>query len=202
GASWRARSPTSSWVSAATRRCRPSWRRACDASRRWCTSRMPPPASSTGSPCAWAPGRRCRSRGPRPGARGSRATPGGAAPRRVGGNGGGGEVGAGRRRPDPSRPLVTVFGGSLGAGTITDAALGLYERWRDRADVPVHHVTGSRNYEACSARLAAVRRPSDRLDYELVGYEEHMERPYAPTPAPVGRAAPTTLPPRGAPPVP
>ncbi len=69
------------------------------------------------------------------------------------------EIAAVRRDPDPARPLVTVFGGSLGAGRINDAALGLYERWRDRADVAVHHVTGPRNHEACAARLAAARRP-------------------------------------------
>ena len=103
------------------------------------------------------------------------------------------EVAAVRRRPDPARPLVAVFGGSLGAGTINEAALRLYERWRDRADVAVHHVTGPRNYESCSARLAAVRRPSDRLDYALVGYEEHMERLYARTSVAVCRAGAITV---------
>jgi UDP-N-acetylglucosamine:LPS N-acetylglucosamine transferase len=86
-----------------------------------------------------------------------------------------------------------VFGGSLGAGTLNDAALGLYERWRDRADVAVHHVTGPRNHEACAARLAAARRPSDTLRYELVGYEDHMERLYARTTLAVCRAGAITV---------
>ena len=103
------------------------------------------------------------------------------------------EVASVRREPDPSRPLVTVFGGSLGAGTINDAALGLYDRWRDRTDVAVHHVTGSRNVEACSERLTAVRRPSDRLDYELIGYEDHMERIYARTSVALCRAGAITV---------
>jgi UDP-N-acetylglucosamine--N-acetylmuramyl-(pentapeptide) pyrophosphoryl-undecaprenol N-acetylglucosamine transferase len=103
------------------------------------------------------------------------------------------EVAATRRDPDPDNPLVTVFGGSLGAGTINDAALGLYERWRDRADVAVHHVTGPRNYDACAARLAATRRPGDKLRYELVGYEEHMERLYARTTMAVCRAGAITV---------
>lgn len=103
------------------------------------------------------------------------------------------EMAAVRRLPDPSRPLVTVFGGSLGAGRINDAALGLYERWRDRDDLTVHHVTGSRNYEECSARLATARRPSDRLDYELVGYEDHMERLYARTSVAVCRSGAITV---------
>lgn len=104
-----------------------------------------------------------------------------------------GEVAAVRREPDPSRPLVTAFGGSLGAGTINDAALGLYDRWRDRVDVAVHHVTGTRNYDACSARLTALRRPSDRLDYTLVGYEDHMERIYARTSVALCRAGAITV---------
>ena len=103
------------------------------------------------------------------------------------------EVTAVRREPDPLHPLVTVFGGSLGAGTINDAVLGLYERWRDRADPTVHHVTGSRNYEACSARLSAIRRPSDRLHYELVDYEDHMEHLYARTSIAVCRAGAITV---------
>lgn len=103
------------------------------------------------------------------------------------------EVATVRRDPDPAHPLVTVFGGSLGAGTINDAVLGLYDRWRDRADLTVHHVTGSRNYEACSSSLAAVRHPSDRLHYELVGYEDHMERLYARTSVAVCRAGAITV---------
>jgi UDP-N-acetylglucosamine--N-acetylmuramyl-(pentapeptide) pyrophosphoryl-undecaprenol N-acetylglucosamine transferase len=103
------------------------------------------------------------------------------------------EVAAVRRNPDPSRPLVTVFGGSLGAGTINDAALGLYDRWRNRDDVAVHHVTGRRNFDACAARLAADRRPFDRLEYELVDYEEHMERLYAQTSVALCRAGAITV---------
>jgi UDP-N-acetylglucosamine--N-acetylmuramyl-(pentapeptide) pyrophosphoryl-undecaprenol N-acetylglucosamine transferase len=103
------------------------------------------------------------------------------------------KVAAVRRDPDPACPLVSVFGGSLGAGRLNDAALGLYDRWRDRADVAVHHVTGPRNYEECSARLAAARRPSDKLQYELVGYEDHMERLYARTTLAVCRAGAITV---------
>jgi UDP-N-acetylglucosamine--N-acetylmuramyl-(pentapeptide) pyrophosphoryl-undecaprenol N-acetylglucosamine transferase len=103
------------------------------------------------------------------------------------------EVAAVRRDPDPARPLVTVFGGSLGAGRLNDAALGLYDRWRNRTDVAVHHVTGPRNYEESSARLAAARRPSDKLQYELVGYEDHMERLYARTTLAVCRAGAVTV---------
>jgi UDP-N-acetylglucosamine--N-acetylmuramyl-(pentapeptide) pyrophosphoryl-undecaprenol N-acetylglucosamine transferase len=103
------------------------------------------------------------------------------------------EIAAVRRDPDRARPLVTVFGGSLGAGRLNDASLGLYDRWRDRADVAVHHVTGPRNYDECAARLAGARRLGDSLHYELVGYEAHMETLYARTTLAVCRAGAITV---------
>lgn len=91
------------------------------------------------------------------------------------------EVVATRRSPaDP--PLLAVVGGSLGAGRLNDVALGLYDRWRDRADVAVRHVAGPKHVDACAQRLAALRAPDDRLAYELVGFEDDM-------PALYGRAA-------------
>jgi UDP-N-acetylglucosamine--N-acetylmuramyl-(pentapeptide) pyrophosphoryl-undecaprenol N-acetylglucosamine transferase len=104
-----------------------------------------------------------------------------------------GEIAATRRAPDPARRLVAVFGGSLGSARINEAGLGLYDRWRDRGDVTVHHVAGPRNYEDCAARLAALRHPGDALRYELVGYEEHMEQLYARTTVAVCRAGAVTV---------
>lgn len=103
------------------------------------------------------------------------------------------EVASTRRAPDPGLPLVAAFGGSLGAGRINDAALELYDRWRDRGDIAVHHVTGPRNYDDCMARLTALRRPGDALRYELVAYEEHMHRLYARTTVAVCRAGAVTV---------
>jgi UDP-N-acetylglucosamine--N-acetylmuramyl-(pentapeptide) pyrophosphoryl-undecaprenol N-acetylglucosamine transferase len=77
---------------------------------------------------------------------------------------------------DPA--LVAVFGGAQGARTINRAALGCYDAWRARTDRAVRHVCGPRNLDACAAELAAQRRSSDVLVYELVGYEEHMDRLY------------------------
>jgi UDP-N-acetylglucosamine--N-acetylmuramyl-(pentapeptide) pyrophosphoryl-undecaprenol N-acetylglucosamine transferase len=88
---------------------------------------------------------------------------------------------------------VTVFGGSLGARRINDAALGLYDRWRDRDDVAVHHVCGSRNLETCQAALAGMRRAGDRLDYTLVGYEHKMGDLYERTALAVCRAGAVTV---------
>jgi undecaprenyldiphospho-muramoylpentapeptide beta-N-acetylglucosaminyltransferase len=85
-------------------------------------------------------------------------------------------------------PLVAVVGGSLGARSVNRAALGLYDRWRDRGDVTIHHVTGTRDYEECSTALAAQRAASDRLSYSLVPFEEHMEVVYTEATLVVSRA--------------
>jgi UDP-N-acetylglucosamine--N-acetylmuramyl-(pentapeptide) pyrophosphoryl-undecaprenol N-acetylglucosamine transferase len=77
------------------------------------------------------------------------------------------------RRPQ-APPLVGVVGASLGAGVLNDAALGLYERWRHRADVAIHHVSGAVHHEACARHLDELRRAGDRLDYTLVPYEHDM----------------------------
>jgi UDP-N-acetylglucosamine--N-acetylmuramyl-(pentapeptide) pyrophosphoryl-undecaprenol N-acetylglucosamine transferase len=103
------------------------------------------------------------------------------------------EIAATRRAPDPDLPLVAVFGGSLGSVRINDAALELYDQWRDRADIAVQHVTGPRNYADCAGRLAALRRPGDALRYELVAYEEHMDQLYARTTVAVCRAGAVTV---------
>jgi UDP-N-acetylglucosamine--N-acetylmuramyl-(pentapeptide) pyrophosphoryl-undecaprenol N-acetylglucosamine transferase len=90
-------------------------------------------------------------------------------------------------------PLIAAFGGALGAGTINHATLGLYERWRDRDDVAVHHVTGPRNEEACATRLASIRRNGDVLDYTLVGYEPDMPDLFARATVAVCRAGAGTV---------
>jgi UDP-N-acetylglucosamine--N-acetylmuramyl-(pentapeptide) pyrophosphoryl-undecaprenol N-acetylglucosamine transferase len=83
------------------------------------------------------------------------------------------------RRPDRDPALVAVFGGAQGARTINRAALGCYELWRARTDLAVRHVCGPRNLDECNAQLAKARRSDDALQYELVGYEEHMDAVYS-----------------------
>ena len=87
------------------------------------------------------------------------------------------EIAAVRREP-VSPTVVAVVGGSLGARRINDAALGAYERWRERRDIVIHHVTGARDYEGCRARLDALRSPGDALEYRLLRYEDHMDHLY------------------------
>lgn len=86
---------------------------------------------------------------------------------------------AGLVREPTSPPMLAIVGGSLGAGSLNAAALGLAGLWRDRDDVAITHVTGPRNYEECEHRFAAVRRAEDRLQYTLVPYEDRLDRLYA-----------------------
>ncbi len=69
---------------------------------------------------------------------------------------------------------VLVFGGSLGALSINQATVGAVERWRDRADLVVHHVVGRRDWPT-------LERPADTgaLVYEAVEYEDEMPRQLA-----------------------
>ena len=90
-------------------------------------------------------------------------------------------------------PLIAIVGGSLGAGTLNDTALGLYDRWRDRSDVAVYHIAGERNLATCAQRLAALRRPGDRLRYDIVGYDEHIDSVYARAALAVCRAGASTV---------
>lgn len=98
-----------------------------------------------------------------------------------------------RRSPDPLRPLVAIFGGSLGAGRINDAALALYDRWRSRTDVAVRHVTGSSGYAACVDRLRELRDGDDKLSYELVEYEDRMDELYTRAAFAICRAGAVTV---------
>ena len=46
------------------------------------------------------------------------------------------------RRHPVTPSLVAVVGGSLGARRVNDATVELADRWRERDDVVIHHVTG------------------------------------------------------------
>ena len=83
------------------------------------------------------------------------------------------------RTPDPHKPLVGIIGGSLGAGRLNDAALGLASRWGMRADVSVRHVTGPRFLESCKSVYESQRSTADLLDFQILGYEEQIETLYS-----------------------
>ena len=82
------------------------------------------------------------------------------------------------RAPDFDPPFVVFVGGSLGARSINNAALELFDRWRARDDVAIHHICGARDFERCDEGLTRLRRPSDVLSYTLVAYEEDMAGRY------------------------
>lgn len=102
-------------------------------------------------------------------------------------------VAATRRAPSVGVTVVAVVGGSLGARRLNEATVDLYDRWRHRDDVAVRHVTGVRDLEVCRDRLAASRRPDDFLAYDMVEYEDHMEKLYECATAMVCRAGAVTV---------
>ena len=89
--------------------------------------------------------------------------------------------------------MLAVVGGSQGAGRLNDVALGLYDRWRARPDVVVRHVAGPKHVEGCRSRLDALRRPEDRLAYELVDFEPDMPALYARSALVLCRSGATTV---------
>ena len=97
------------------------------------------------------------------------------------------------RAPAHDPALLAVYGGAQGARTINRAALGCYDRWRARHDLGVHHVCGPRNLDECRATLDTLRRADDKLQYELVGYEEHMDTLFAHATLAVCRAGAGTI---------
>lgn len=97
------------------------------------------------------------------------------------------------RSPDPTRPLVLAFGGSLGARRINDAVLGLAEQWRHRPDRRIRHVAGRRNHAECVDVLSRVRRDGDPLEYTLVAYEDDMAERYGEASVVVCRAGAVTV---------
>jgi UDP-N-acetylglucosamine:LPS N-acetylglucosamine transferase len=77
---------------------------------------------------------------------------------------------------DPSRLVVLVTGGSLGARTVNEAAVAWCSRWRDRSDVAVHHVTGERNLDdvRAAAEAAGLLEAHVALDYRVLAYDHRM----------------------------
>lgn len=74
--------------------------------------------------------------------------------------------------------VVGVFSGSLGSTRINDAIATIAARWKDRADVAIRHVTGTRDFDAIERRrLAEVVADEEgaALCYQVVAYEERVD---------------------------
>ena len=85
--------------------------------------------------------------------------------------------------------MVGVFGGSLGARRINEAACDLVDEWRDRSDRAVYHVVGRRDWPAGGDPTPTAGVPIVRR----VPYEEHMELLYAAVDVMVCRAGAMTV---------
>ncbi|MCU1344513.1 MAG: murG [Acidimicrobiia bacterium] len=71
----------------------------------------------------------------------------------------------------PERFLLVAFGGSLGSGKINSVIDDFVARHRARADLAVRHLVGARNDDGTRRSRPGL----DGLQYQVVGFEEHME---------------------------
>ncbi|MCY3849499.1 MAG: undecaprenyldiphospho-muramoylpentapeptide beta-N-acetylglucosaminyltransferase [Acidimicrobiaceae bacterium] len=108
---------------------------------------------------------------------------------------------------DPSRKLLCVFGGSLGARRINESLLAALGEWRDRGDLAIRHITGERDYAELKARVAARSAPGagpsvksnealgadDDLVLQLVEFEHDMASVYAASDLVLCRAGASTV---------
>ncbi|MEU3828998.1 UDP-N-acetylglucosamine--N-acetylmuramyl-(pentapeptide) pyrophosphoryl-undecaprenol N-acetylglucosamine transferase [Streptomyces sp. NPDC029080] len=90
----------------------------------------------------------------------------------------------------PHARLLLVNGGSLGAARLTEAAVGLAGRWRDRTDVRLLIKTGPAALDAARARLRATG--ADRVA-EAVAYLDRIDQTYAAADLVVCRAGSATV---------
>ena len=74
---------------------------------------------------------------------------------------------------DPGRTLLMVYGGSLGARRLNQSTLAAAEDWRDRDDLAIRHVVGTRDWDD------VVPPASGRLQYVAVPYEDDMRTAFA-----------------------
>ena len=72
---------------------------------------------------------------------------------------------------DPSRRVVVVMTGSLGASSVNRAVSELARRWSDRTDLTLIHVTGRRDYQEALSRIPAV----EALDYRVIEFGDMTE---------------------------
>jgi UDP-N-acetylglucosamine:LPS N-acetylglucosamine transferase len=67
---------------------------------------------------------------------------------------------------------LAVFSGSLGSRRINEAVRAALPRWRDRGDLAVRHVIGSRDWDELGPPPEL---PDDGLVYRVVRYEDRMD---------------------------
>jgi UDP-N-acetylglucosamine--N-acetylmuramyl-(pentapeptide) pyrophosphoryl-undecaprenol N-acetylglucosamine transferase len=87
--------------------------------------------------------------------------------------------------------LVLVFGGSLGARRLNQAALAARQVWREREDLTLRHVVGDRDWELFAPDCAP--RPGEALHYQPVRYEDAMAACFAAADLAVCRAGASSV---------
>jgi undecaprenyldiphospho-muramoylpentapeptide beta-N-acetylglucosaminyltransferase len=87
------------------------------------------------------------------------------------------------------RPLVLVFGGSLGARRINEAVIDVARRWADSPRVTFRHVIGERDWD----RPRPAELDTADSGYEAVRYEEDMATALTAADLVVSRAGATTV---------
>ena len=74
------------------------------------------------------------------------------------------------------RRLLAVFAGSLGATRINSAVVeAVSDAWADRKDLAVHHVVGSRDWDAGTVAHPGTVGDADGIAYHPVRYEDRMD---------------------------
>lgn len=91
------------------------------------------------------------------------------------------------------RTLIAVFAGSLGARRINDATVEVVRSWARRADLAVHHVIGSRDWDDHDHHPLGDDAGPDGILYRTVRYEERMDLVLAASDLAVCRAGGTTV---------
>ena len=89
---------------------------------------------------------------------------------------------------DPGRRTLIVFGGSLGARRINEAATGLATEWSERDDRQIVHILGRRSEETAGPDTAA-----GALVYRRIPFVERMVEAYAVADLALCRGGATTV---------
>jgi len=83
---------------------------------------------------------------------------------------------------DPDRPVLGVFGGSLGAAAVNEAVAALCAQW-EGPPIQVVHIAGHSHVQALLTRPA-----SPTITWVRIGFEDRMDLFYAASDLVVGRA--------------
>jgi UDP-N-acetylglucosamine--N-acetylmuramyl-(pentapeptide) pyrophosphoryl-undecaprenol N-acetylglucosamine transferase len=89
----------------------------------------------------------------------------------------------------PGDRLVMVAGGSLGARRINTAVLDVARRWSARRGIAIRHVVGARDFTQVSTEAPA----TSGLTYQVIRFEDRMDRCYAAADLAVQRAGASTV---------